>query len=64
MTKLKLNELKLMVDRFRFIAIRKIHYKDTNISLRTYKRIGNLTKCKRIVRGTVLIQTLIVYYDF
>ena len=38
------------IDRLcKFIAIWKIHYKDTNILLRTYKCIANLiTKCKRI----------------
>ena len=44
-----------------------MHNKDTNISLRTYTRIVNLTKCKRIedsTISTVFIQTLIVYYDF
>ena len=41
-----------VIDRFRFIAIWKIHYKDANISLRTYKRIVNLTKCKRIEDST------------
>ena len=40
------------LNRFRFIAIWKIHYKDMNISLRTYKRIANLTKCKRIEDST------------
>ena len=54
------------IDRFRFIATWKIHYKGTNISLRTYKHIVNLTSAKgqRIVRSTVFIQNLIVYYDF
>ena len=40
------------INRMRFIAFRKIHYKDTNISLRTYKRIANLIKCKRIEDNT------------